>query len=169
MKFTFKSKQHGFGSPETTVEFEVDQLEDVVYYFEDFLRGCGYRFDGKLDFVYDNDNETTYEDDQEIDFSHINLDTVNVDISDYQINPDVTSPMTFSWTADQLTKMPEKFVVNPSESKVDYSVTGQGKHINLTINEEVTSLTKTICPVCKLDTKTMQNYTCYDINCGMKS
>lgn len=155
MKFTFKSKQHGFGSPEFTMEFEVDQIEDVLFYFEQFLRGSGYVTEGTLDFIKE-DDEPRYENDQEIDFYN------------YEVNSSVTSPMAFSWTTDQLTKTPEKFVVNPSESKVEYSLNPEGKHINLTINEEVTSLSKTICPVCKLDTRTMQNHVCYDANCGMK-
>lgn len=51
MKFTFKSKFVGFGSPETTMEFEVDQLEDVLAYLKQFLQGCGYTIDGELDVV----------------------------------------------------------------------------------------------------------------------
>lgn len=54
MKFTFKSEFVGFGSPQTTMEFEVDQLEDVLVYFEQFLKGCGYELgNGHLDIVYD--------------------------------------------------------------------------------------------------------------------
>lgn len=54
MKFTFKSKFVGFGSPETTMEFEVDQIEDIIVYFEQFLKGCGYELgNGHLDIVYD--------------------------------------------------------------------------------------------------------------------
>lgn len=51
MKFTFKSETVGFGSPTSTLEFEADQLEDVLHYFADFLRGAGYSFDGYLDVV----------------------------------------------------------------------------------------------------------------------
>lgn len=49
MKFTFTSQFQGFGSPKNTLEFESDQLADVVKYFEQFLRGSGYHFDGELD------------------------------------------------------------------------------------------------------------------------
>lgn len=49
MKFTFTSEFQGFGSPKNTLEFESDQLADVVKYFEQFLRGSGYHFDGELD------------------------------------------------------------------------------------------------------------------------
>ena len=34
-----------------TSEFEYEQLQDVVMAFEDFLRGCGYVFEGHLDIV----------------------------------------------------------------------------------------------------------------------
>jgi superfamily I DNA and/or RNA helicase len=148
MKFTFKSKQEGYGgNPEVTVEFEADSLNDVLYYMEDFLRGSGFRFDGNLDFV----TEEEYE-----------------DSSDYKVDIDTSSPIAFNWTTEQLMDNEQVFIVNPSESKSEYVVTEKGKHINLSINEEVTSLAKTICPVCKLPTATMQNYVCYDKNCGMK-
>ena len=166
MKFTFKSKFQGFGSPETTMEFEADSLNDVITYFEQFLRGAGYHFDGVLDIVPP-DDEMNYDDDNN---EEIFVDYGKSDYSDFQVNCDVTSPVTFNWTADQLAKdITDKFVINPSETNVEYNLTGQGKHINLTINEEVTSLSKTVCPVCKLPTSTMQNHTCYDPNCGMKS
>ena len=51
MIFTFKSKFIGFGSPEVTMEFEVDQIEDVLMYFQQFLEGSGYLIDGDIDIV----------------------------------------------------------------------------------------------------------------------
>jgi hypothetical protein len=58
MNFIFKSKSVGFGSPETTMEFEADDINDVMMYFTDFLRGAGYTFDGVVDIV-----DSNYEDD----------------------------------------------------------------------------------------------------------
>lgn len=49
MKFMFTSQFQGFGSPKNTLEFECDDIADVVMYFEQFLRGAGYHFDGHLD------------------------------------------------------------------------------------------------------------------------
>jgi hypothetical protein len=49
MKFTFTSEFQGFGSPKNILEFEADDISDVVMYFEQFLRGAGYHFDGHLD------------------------------------------------------------------------------------------------------------------------
>lgn len=51
MIFKFESRFVGFGSPKNTMEFEVDQLQDVLVYFEQFLKGAGYVFDGTLDIV----------------------------------------------------------------------------------------------------------------------
>ena len=49
MKFTFKSKFVGFGSPEVTMEFDADQIDDVLGYFKQFLQGSGYTIDGDID------------------------------------------------------------------------------------------------------------------------
>jgi len=46
MIFNFNSKSVGFGSPETSMEVEVDQIEDVLHHFTRFLKGCGYEIDG---------------------------------------------------------------------------------------------------------------------------
>lgn len=41
----------------TTKEFESDYLFDVVERFEEFLRGCGYCFEGTLEIVNDEDTK----------------------------------------------------------------------------------------------------------------
>ena len=55
MIFIFTSKPDGTpieqGNAKTSTEFEAHYLTDVVANFEDFLRGCGFGFDGHLDFV----------------------------------------------------------------------------------------------------------------------
>ena len=37
------------------IECEYECLSDVVSTFQDFLRACGYHFDGELDFVKDDE------------------------------------------------------------------------------------------------------------------
>jgi len=37
------------------MEFESENLADIVSHFEDFLRGCGFIIEGHLDFVGDED------------------------------------------------------------------------------------------------------------------
>ena len=56
MKFTFKSKFVGFGSPEVTMEFDADQIDDVLGYFKQFLQGSGYTIDGDIDIVNYDEN-----------------------------------------------------------------------------------------------------------------
>jgi hypothetical protein len=48
-KFTFISQyDKALGSPKSTMEFEAVSIDDVLGYFEDFLRGAGYQIDGQL-------------------------------------------------------------------------------------------------------------------------
>lgn len=93
MKFTFKSKEQGFGSPEFAMEFEVDQIDDVLFYFEQFLRGAGYNPEGKLEFVSDQHDE--------------------VDNYKYQVNLEQVASMTspINWTSDQLKNTDIKFTL----------------------------------------------------------
>jgi hypothetical protein len=39
-----------------TFEFEEVQIDSVVQHFEDFLRGCGFHFEGHLEFVEHGDS-----------------------------------------------------------------------------------------------------------------
>ena len=66
MKFTFTSEFQGFGSPKNTMEFEVDQLEDVLMYFQQFLKGAG------LNSSVDTDLDT-YEDNTVLDLIHSHM------------------------------------------------------------------------------------------------
>jgi hypothetical protein len=50
----FEEGQANFG-----MEFEAQTLPDILTNFEDFLRGCGFRFDGVLDFVDDEERVGT--------------------------------------------------------------------------------------------------------------
>jgi hypothetical protein len=55
MKFTFiKEPTNDWikdSESKVTFEFEEVQIDNVIAHFEDFLRGCGFHFDGRLDFV----------------------------------------------------------------------------------------------------------------------
>ena len=42
-----------------TSEFEYEHIDDVIGAFEDFLRGCGYVFDGHLEIVQEETEEQT--------------------------------------------------------------------------------------------------------------
>ena len=58
MNYIFKQIDNISGRfAETTVDFNADSLTDVLDQFELFLRGSGFYFTGKLDFVNDDDCE----------------------------------------------------------------------------------------------------------------
>ncbi len=63
MKFKFEGRSSFKDDPTVvTVECEHDSLMEVIMSFEQFLRGCGYHFDGEVtiqeeDFTGDTDNE----------------------------------------------------------------------------------------------------------------
>ena len=55
-QYTFTSKQDQSFSGnalQLTMTFESIQLAEVIEQFEMFLKGCGYHFEGHLDFVDD--------------------------------------------------------------------------------------------------------------------
>lgn len=60
-KFTFTCEHDS--NHKSTMEYEAEFLQDVVSEFELFLRGCGYYFDGNLEFV-------TEEKEEVFDFGH---------------------------------------------------------------------------------------------------
>lgn len=75
MKFTFNSEFVGFGSPKTQVQFEADQLEDILMYFRDFLKGAGYEIDGVIDVIpndeyYGQSTQEEYEYKEELPFAN---------------------------------------------------------------------------------------------------
>ena len=61
MIFTFAKEPDGTvfedSQPNVGMEFESQTLPEIVLNFETFLRGCGFNFDGHLDFVED-ENDT---------------------------------------------------------------------------------------------------------------
>jgi hypothetical protein len=61
MIFTFVKESDGTvfesNQPNVGMEFESLTLPEIVLNFETFLRGCGFDFDGHLDFVED-ENDT---------------------------------------------------------------------------------------------------------------
>jgi len=56
-KFKFVCEENHFSSPISTktVEFSAVIIEDVLQEFENFLLGCGFKLDGKLDIIRDDE------------------------------------------------------------------------------------------------------------------
>ena len=57
MIFTFSKEPDGTvfedNQPHCSMSFKTQTMTEVLENFEDFLRGCGFNFDGHLDFVED--------------------------------------------------------------------------------------------------------------------
>ena len=61
MIFTFAKESDGTvfenSQPNVGMEFESQTLPEIVLNFETFLRGCGFNFDGHLDFVVEDEDD----------------------------------------------------------------------------------------------------------------
>ena len=71
-KFKFINENQGMFDDvsTTTKEFQSESLYVVLAEFETFLRGCGFVFNGQLDFVEDDEEDFGVEDD--VDWSLMN-------------------------------------------------------------------------------------------------
>ena len=62
----------------TTVEFKAEDLKEVISEFEMFLRGCGYMFEGNLDFFdYETQLKNSYFVDENVKFEKYTLPKTN--------------------------------------------------------------------------------------------
>lgn len=92
-KFTFVCQEESkpwLSSAQTkrTVEFNADVLDDIVFEFEQFLRGCGFYFDGHLELV----EEESYKEDPWI-----------ADVGDKPTEEELSHDV-MGWTVNELTK-----------------------------------------------------------------
>jgi len=74
MKFTFVAEsenQHGEVVRTNTLQFEGEFLDGVLLEMQEFLRGCGYYFDGQLQLVIESDVETQEEQYQNSTWNHV--------------------------------------------------------------------------------------------------
>jgi DNA gyrase/topoisomerase IV subunit B len=68
-KFTFTSE---FDTLKQTLEFRADTLDEILQNFEYFLRGCGFYFNGHLDFI-DEDSVKPDTEEDELNFNDWNV------------------------------------------------------------------------------------------------
>ena len=139
MNYIFKQIDNISGRfAETTVDFNADSLTEVLDQFELFLRGSGFYFTGKLDFVNDDDCEPEWHNEE--------FDTPQEEPSATWPFPKQTStqeewngvaPSTaMQWTVNELTKGPMT----------------------------VQSITEK-CPICGISLESMKNQKCWDVKC----
>jgi hypothetical protein len=73
-KFTFINEESSYmGNCKTTTEFSAVHIDDVLERFEDFLKGAGFVFDGRLEII-----ETPLVTESFVD--------VNKDLNDYRMS-----------------------------------------------------------------------------------
>jgi hypothetical protein len=139
MNYIFKQIDNISGRfAETTVDFNADSLTEVLDQFELFLRGSGFYFTGKLDFVNDDDCGPEWHNEE--------FDTPQEEPSATWPFPKQTSTqeewngvapsVAMQWTANELMKGPMT----------------------------VQSITEK-CSICGISLESMKNQKCWDIKC----
>ena len=139
MNYIFKQIDNISGRfAETTVDFNADTITDVLEQFEMFLRGSGFYFTGKLDFVNDDDCGPEWHNEE--------FDTPQEEPSATWPFPKQTSTqeewngvapsVAMQWTANELMKGPMT----------------------------VQSITEK-CSICGISLESMKNQKCWDIKC----
>lgn len=146
-----------------TTECEYEQLSDVIGAFQDFLRGCGYVFDGTLDIIEDTPIEETAG-------CGNNCEGCECE------KPSARSPE-WDWTVNQLMKGP---VTLQDVTKEDDTLSFGDIEINLgdygaacetvTISPgedtiTITGLNSESCELCGLPKSVMKAHRCFDDNC----
>ena len=170
MKYIFKQIDNTSGHfAETTVEFSADSLTDILQHFEMFIRGSGFHATGTLEFVDYEDPYTTpkfecaeenYEDEDlecvEEDYEDEDLECVEEDFEDENLNHE--------WTQTLRDDSEWPF---PKQRPGDLNSDNTGSAVmDWTAAQLIRPpKMKDICPVCKIDTKTMSTHECWDKNC----
>ena len=147
MKYIFKQIDDISGhNAETTVEFSADSLPDILEHFEMFIRGSGFHATGTLEFVDYEDPYTTPK-----------FECAEENYEDDEVEDDEE---THEWTQtirdDSEWPFPKQ---RPGDlngpAVMDWTA---AQLIRPPKMEDV-------CPVCKIDMKTMLNHECWDNNC----
>jgi len=148
MKYIFKQIDNISGrNAETTIEFSTDTLPDVVEHFEMFIRGCGFLPSGTLDFIPD---EEYYGDGHE---------GMGSTLDDY---PELKEEHEWTQTLRDDSEWPF-----PKQRPGDLSSDNTGSAVMDWTAAQLIRPPKMedVCPVCKIDNKTMLSHECWDKNC----
>jgi hypothetical protein len=148
MKYIFKQIDNISGrNAETTIEFSTDTLPDVVEHFEMFIRGCGFHPSGTLDFIPD---EEYYGDGHE---------GMGSTLDDY---PELKEEHEWTQTLRDDSEWPF-----PKQRPGDLSSDNTGSAVMDWTAAQLIRPPKMedVCPVCKIDNKTMLSHECWDKNC----
>ena len=151
MKYVFKQIDDISGANAvTTIEFSADYLPDILEHIEMFLRGSGFIVSGKLDFVDYEDPYTTPK-----------FECAEENYEDDDVEDDEE---THEWTQTLRDDSEWPF---PKQRPGDLNSDTTGSAVMDWTAAQLIRPPKMedVCPVCKIDMKTMLNHECWDNNC----
>lgn len=125
--FTFKC-DHGDGKV-VTFDINEDFLDEIITDFEYFLKGCGFHFDGRLEFVNDEtivqEQESVFKDNNmNMDNSNINLDNMSVTFSEPSLSIFPTSDGEIDFSRDPNSFGDDIFIQIDDTPQPTYSIAG---------------------------------------------
>jgi hypothetical protein len=147
MKYIFKQVDDISGhNAETTIEFSADTLSTILEHFEMFIRGSGFHPTGTLEFVDYEDPYTT----PKFECAEENYEDENEE--------------THEWTQTLRDDSEWPF---PKQRPGDLNSDNTGSAVMDWTAAQLIRPPKMedVCPVCKIDMKTMLNHECWDNNC----
>jgi hypothetical protein len=147
MKYIFKQVDNISGhNAETTIEFSADTLSTILEHFEMFIRGSGFHPTGTLEFVDYEDPYTT----PKFECAEENYEDENEE--------------THEWTQTLRDDSEWPF---PKQRPGDLSSDTTGSAVMDWTAAQLIRPPKMedVCPVCKIDNKTMLSHECWDKNC----
>ena len=151
MKYIFKQVDDISGhNAETTIEFSADTLSTILEHFEMFIRGSGFHATGTLEFVDYEDPYTTPK-----------FECAEENYEDDEVEDDEE---THEWTQTIRDDSEWPF---PKQRPGDLNSDTTGSAVMDWTAAELIRPPKMedVCPVCKIDMKTMLNHECWDNNC----
>jgi hypothetical protein len=147
MKYIFKQVDNISGhNAETTIEFSADTLSTILEHFEMFIRGSGFHPTGTLEFVDYEDPYTT----PKFECAEENYEEENEE--------------THEWTQTLRDDSEWPF---PKQRPGDLNSDSTGSAVMDWTAAQLIRPPKMedVCPVCKIDNKTMLSHECWDKNC----
>ena len=151
MKYIFKQVDDISGhNAETTIEFSADYLPTILEHFEMFIRGSGFHATGTLEFVDYEDPYTTPK-----------FECAEENYEDDDVEDDEE---THEWTQTLRDDSEWPF---PKQRPGDLNSDTTGPAVMDWTAAQLIRPPKMedVCPVCKIDMKTMLNHECWDNNC----
>ena len=149
-----------------TTEFNYVSLSDILPAFEDFLRGCGFVFEGHLDFVQDEEETTGCENNCEGCECGTNEKSAEWN---WTVNQLMKGPITL----EDVTKEDKDVFVSPGSFTVNLADVGAAAP-TITVGGGVDTITITglssdKCELCGLPKSVMKAHNCWDDNCPKES